>query len=172
MKYLGRITDPKDLITKEFAEGYITNTEYNASHASKAYSVGEYLILNKIIYEVISPIASNGAITVGTNVVSAGTIATIIRDRVKHASVTLTTSDFATNSDSSIPANYVGSKSVSGLRSGIDYCAQLATAPGSEDVVRVAKFKPYTNMNAGVLYVYCDKIPTGSVTFVGTFEQV
>ena len=46
--------------------------------ASKAYSVGDYFILNNVLYRVTSAIASGGTITIGTNC-----RATTIMDEIK-----------------------------------------------------------------------------------------
>ena len=44
-------------------------TVESSTTASKAYKIGEYLVLNNLLYRVTAAIASGGTITVGTNVV-------------------------------------------------------------------------------------------------------
>lgn len=44
-------------------------TVESSTTASKAYAIGEYLVLNNLLYRVTAAIASGGTITVGTNVV-------------------------------------------------------------------------------------------------------
>lgn len=57
-------------------------TVETTSTASKAYSVGEYLVYNNQLYKVTSAIASGGTLTVGTNIsaTSAGGELTSIKD--------------------------------------------------------------------------------------------
>ena len=45
----------------------ISGTE-TTNKASKAYSVGEHLIHNNVLYEVTSPISKNGTLKSGTNI--------------------------------------------------------------------------------------------------------
>ena len=87
MQYLGKITHPKDFVTKELVEAYLVQTtEYDASHASRAYNVGDFLIYNKTIYEVTSPIAINTALSVATKCKSIISITNLIKDRTKNRS--------------------------------------------------------------------------------------
>ena len=44
-------------------------TVESSTTASRAYAIGEYLVLNNLLYRVTAAIASGGTITVGTNVV-------------------------------------------------------------------------------------------------------
>lgn len=171
-KYLGKIDHPKSYVNKEYVDNLLAPSEYDASHASQAYAVGDYFIYNKTLYQATAAIATNAAITPNTNCVAIADLTTLIEERVKHLSVTFATSDFMANGDNTIPANYVGSKTVSGLRSSLDYCAVLTADPASMEVVKNAKFKPFNGVQAGVLYVYCDVVPSASITFSGTFTQV
>ena len=89
MQYLGKLTHPKDFVTKELVEAYLVQTtEYDASHASRAYNVGDFLIYNKTIYEVISPIAINTALSVATKCTPIASITDLIKDRTRnHSSI-------------------------------------------------------------------------------------
>lgn len=171
MKYLGKITDPKDLVTKEYSDSFICSSEYSTT-ASKAYSVGDYFIYNKLIYQVTAAIASGGLINPGTNCILAGDLSEIIKSRVKEIDVTFATTDFVSNNDSTISAAYVGTKTVTGLNTAFDYDADLSVSPNSISTVLTARFLPINKMNAGVLYVYCNILPTASITFHGKFTQV
>jgi hypothetical protein len=44
-------------------------TVEDTNTASQSYKTGDYLVLNKLLYRVTSPIASGGTITIGTNVI-------------------------------------------------------------------------------------------------------
>ena len=61
-------------------------TVETTSTASKAYSVGEYLVYNNQLYKVISAIASGGTLTVGTNIsaTSAGGELTSIKESLSN----------------------------------------------------------------------------------------
>lgn len=171
MKYLGKVTDPKDLVTKEYVDSFICGSEYSTT-ASQAYAVGDYFIYNKLIYQVTASIASGALINPGTNCILAGDLSDIIKGRNKQISVTFATTDFVANSDNAIPAAYVGTKTVTGLNTAFDYNAELSVDPASNSTVLTARFLPMNKMNAGVLYVYCNVLPTASVTFNGKFTQV
>lgn len=45
----------------------IAGTE-STSISSQAYAIGQFLVYNKLLYKVISPIAQGGTLTVGTNI--------------------------------------------------------------------------------------------------------
>lgn len=66
MKYFGRISDPKDLITKEYADGKLAPAEASAT-ASQAYAVGEYFIYNNELYRATADIAQGATITPNAN---------------------------------------------------------------------------------------------------------
>lgn len=63
-------------------------TVETTSTASKAYSVGEYLVYNNQLYRVTASIASGGTLTVGTNIsaTSAGGELTSIKDALSKLS--------------------------------------------------------------------------------------
>lgn len=69
MKYLGRISDPKDLITKEYADGLLAPTELNNA-ASQAYAIGDYFIYSNTLHRATAAIASGGTITPNGNCVA------------------------------------------------------------------------------------------------------
>lgn len=69
MAYIDRIlidNDTYDIVDRQ----NIATVETNASDASKAYSVGQYLIYDGVLYRVTSAIAIHGNIVNGTNVTS------------------------------------------------------------------------------------------------------
>ena len=94
------------------------------------------------------------------------------QNKVINAAVSLAVSDFVTNTDSSVAAAYMASKSVSGLSSSKDYVGALSVAPASVAVVLAAKFYPINKVNAGTVTVYCDVIPSASVTLNGTYTEI
>lgn len=94
------------------------------------------------------------------------------QNKVLNIAVVLATTDFTANNDGTIPAAFVGSKTVSGLSSSKDYVASISVAPASVATVIASKFLPLNKLNAGVLYVYCDVKPTASITLNGTYTQI
>lgn len=94
------------------------------------------------------------------------------QNKVLNIAVVFATSDFTVNNDSSIPAAFVGSKTVSGLTASNDYVAALSSAPESLAAVRDSKFLPINKLNAGVLYVYCNVMPSTSITLNGVYTQI
>lgn len=66
MKYQGKITDPKDLVTKEYIDDKTAPVE--TSPTAAAYAVDDLLIYNGILYRVTQAIAIGGTLTVGTNI--------------------------------------------------------------------------------------------------------
>ena len=101
--------------------------------ASKAYAIGEYLTYNGYLYRVTAAISSGGTITIGTNVVQ-----TNVGDEVKNkvlrfdsVSVSATTGNIATVSDSRITADHVVVECVWGNSSYITTNVTATTAAGS-----------------------------------------
>lgn len=86
-------------------------TIQSSTTASKAYSVGEYFILNSYFYKVTTAIAAGGTINVGTNgnAVQTTVEAEIQNDKiwVKNAPVAALTGDILDVSDPNITADYV-----------------------------------------------------------------
>ena len=78
--------------------------------ASKPYVVGEYLVLNGILYKVTQAIANGGALVVGTNIAqdSVGTELKSIKDALS----TKIAFDSAATSTQSVPANSTASFSI------------------------------------------------------------
>ena len=101
--------------------------------ASRAYKVGEYLILNNILYRVTVAIASGGTITPSTNCVQT-TVGDEISNNVLRfdsVAVSATTGDIATVSDSRITADHVVVECVWGNPSYITTNVTATTAAGS-----------------------------------------
>ena len=101
--------------------------------ASRAYKVGEYLILNNILYRVTVAIASGGTITPNTNCVQT-TVGDEISNNVLRfdsVAVSATTGDIATVSDSRITADHVVVECVWGNPSYITTNVTATTAAGS-----------------------------------------
>ena len=101
--------------------------------ASKAYAIGEYLTYNGYLYRVTAAISSGGTITIGTNVVQ-----TNVGDEIKNkvlrfdsVSVSATTGNIATVSDSRITADHVVVECVWGNPSYITTNVTATTAAGS-----------------------------------------
>lgn len=66
MKYQGRISDPKDLVTKEYVDTKLAPVE--TSPTTAAYSTGDLLIYNGVLYKVTANIVVGATLTVGTNI--------------------------------------------------------------------------------------------------------
>lgn len=58
----------KDTAAKQAVESNIAPVETDASSASKAYAVGQQLVLNDILYNVTAAISAEDALVVGTNI--------------------------------------------------------------------------------------------------------
>lgn len=70
----------KDTAAKQAVEQIIAPVETDATSSSAAYSVGDQLTLNDVLYDVIAPISSSDALTVGTNIQAASDISTQIKN--------------------------------------------------------------------------------------------
>lgn len=68
----------KDTAAKQAVESNIASVEADASSASKAYAVGQQLILNDILYNVTAAISAEDALVVGTNISAADDLTTQI----------------------------------------------------------------------------------------------
>lgn len=68
----------KDTATKQAVESNIAPVEADASSASKAYAVGQQLVLNDILYNVTAAISAEDALVVGTNISAADDLSTQI----------------------------------------------------------------------------------------------
>lgn len=66
MKYQGRITDPKDLVTKEYVDDKLAPVE--TSPTTAAHAAGSLLIYNETLYRATADIAIGDTLTVGTNI--------------------------------------------------------------------------------------------------------
>lgn len=62
------------------AEGLIAPVETDATKASKAYSIGDQLILADVLYDVTANIAKDDALTIGTNITAADDIVTQLKN--------------------------------------------------------------------------------------------
>lgn len=70
----------KDTSVKQAVESNIAPVEADASSASKAYAVGQQLVLNDILYNVTAAISAEDALVVGTNISAADDLTTQIGD--------------------------------------------------------------------------------------------
>lgn len=68
----------KDTAAKQAVESNIAPVETNASSASKAYAVGQQLVLNDILYSVTAAISAEDALVVGTNISASDDLTTQI----------------------------------------------------------------------------------------------
>lgn len=68
----------KDTEAKQAVESNIAPVESDASSASKAYAVGQQLVLNDILYKVTAAISAEDALVVGTNISAADDLTTQI----------------------------------------------------------------------------------------------
>lgn len=68
----------KDTSVKQAVESNIAPVEADASSASKAYAVGQQLVLNDILYNVTAAISAEDALVVGTNISAAYDLTTQI----------------------------------------------------------------------------------------------
>lgn len=108
-------------------------TVEESTTASKAYKVGEHLILNNILYRVTTAIASGGTITPGTNCVQTTVGDEIANNILRFDSIAVSagTGNFATKSDSRITADHVVVECVWGNPSYITTDVTATTAAGS-----------------------------------------
>ena len=110
-----------------FATVEATNT------ASQSYKAGDYLVLNKLLYRVTSPIASGGNIVIDNNVVQT-TVGEEIANyclRFENVAVSATTGDIATITDARITADHVVVECVWGNASAITTDVTCTTSAGS-----------------------------------------
>lgn len=70
----------KDTAAKQAVESTIASVEADASSASKAYAVGQQLVLNDILYNVTAAISAEDALVVGTNIAASDDLTTQIGD--------------------------------------------------------------------------------------------
>lgn len=70
----------KDTSAKQAVESNIAPVETDASSSAAAYVVGNQLIVNDILYDVIEPISIGDALTVGTNIDAASKVSTAIKN--------------------------------------------------------------------------------------------
>ena len=68
----------KDTSVKQAVESNIAPVEADASSASKAYAVGQQLVLNDILYNVTAAISAEDALVIGTNISAADDLTTQI----------------------------------------------------------------------------------------------
>lgn len=78
----------KDASAKQAVEAIIAPVESDASSSAAAYSVGDQLILNDILYDVTSSISINDALVVGTNIAAANDLSTQIGGKQEQIEVT------------------------------------------------------------------------------------
>lgn len=68
----------KDTAAKQAVESNIAPVEADASSASKAYAVGQQLVLNDILYNVTAAISAEDALVIGTNISASNDLTTQI----------------------------------------------------------------------------------------------
>lgn len=68
----------KDTAAKQAVESNIAPVEADASSASKAYAVGQQLVLNDIMYNVTAAISAEDALVIGTNISASNDLTTQI----------------------------------------------------------------------------------------------
>lgn len=68
----------KDTAAKQAVESNIAPVEADASSASKAYAVGQQLVLNDILFNVTAAISAEDALVVGTNISASNDLTTQI----------------------------------------------------------------------------------------------
>lgn len=108
-------------------------TVEDTTTASKAYKVGEHLILNYVLYRVTAAISSGGTIIPGTNCVQTTVGDEIANDTLffKDKAVTATTGDILVINDERITADHVVVECVWGNRNYITTDVTWTTAAGS-----------------------------------------
>ena len=108
-------------------------TVEESSTASRAYKVGEHLILNNVLYRVTVAIASGGSISPGTNCTQTTVGDEIANDTLffKDKAVTATTGDILVINDDRITADHVLTECVWGDSSYITTDVTWTTAAGS-----------------------------------------
>lgn len=78
----------KDDASKQAVEANIADVETDATSASKAYNVGEQLILNDILYDVTASITAGDALAVGTNIAVAPKLSAAVSGKQDQIEVT------------------------------------------------------------------------------------
>ena len=78
----------KDTAAKQAVESNIAPVEIDASSSAAAYSVGDQLILNDILYDVTASISISDALVVGTNIAAANDLSTQIGGKQDQIEVT------------------------------------------------------------------------------------
>lgn len=78
----------KDTAVKQAVEATIAPVESDASSSAAAYSVGDQLILNDILYDVTASISISNALVVGTNIAPANDLSTQIGGKQDQIEVT------------------------------------------------------------------------------------
>lgn len=78
----------KDTAAKQAVEANIAPVETDASSSAAAYSVGDQLILNDILYDVTASISISDALVVGTNIDAANDLSTQLGDKQDQIEVT------------------------------------------------------------------------------------
>lgn len=68
----------KDTAVKQAVESNLAPVEANPSSASKAYAVGQQLVLNDILYNVTAAISAEDALVIGTNISASDDLTTQI----------------------------------------------------------------------------------------------
>lgn len=72
----------KDTASRQAVEANIAPVETDATSSAAAYSIGDQLILNDILYKATAAIAIGDALTVGTNIAFADDVVTQLDSRI------------------------------------------------------------------------------------------
>lgn len=89
----------KDTISRQAVEANIAPVETDATSSAAAYSIGDQLILNDILYKATAAIAIGDALTVGTNIAFADDVVTQLGDAASRIG-TVTTQTLAAQATS------------------------------------------------------------------------
>ena len=94
------------------------------------------------------------------------------QNKAIEATTTFAVSDFVANTDSTVPAAYMATKTIASLTAANDYVASLSVDPTAVAAALSAKFLPFNKINAGVLTIYANAIPSAQVVVNGTYIQI
>ena len=120
--------------------GSITNilgdlaTVQSSTTASRAYAIGEYLIMSQKLYRVTAAISSGGTITVGTNVVQTTVASELANNALYFTGITVsaaTNGTILSKSDARITADHVVASCTFAVPGNVTTDAAWTTAAGS-----------------------------------------
>ena len=94
------------------------------------------------------------------------------QNKAIQAAVTFDVADFVENTDATVPAKYMATKTVTGLDTAKDYAPNVSPDLNSCAVVAAAQFYPSASVSAGALTLYCVNAPTAAIVANGTFTEI